>query len=54
LTALLDSRRVVVLIAGESKWNTFSAAQAEGAVQEMPIRALLRQTRTPVEVMWSP
>jgi 6-phosphogluconolactonase len=42
LTALLDSRRVVVLIAGESKWNTFSAAQAEGAVHDMPIRALLR------------
>ena len=54
LTALLDSRRVVVLIAGESKWNTFIAAQTEGPVHDMPIRALLRQTRTPVEVMWSP
>jgi 6-phosphogluconolactonase len=54
LTALLDSRRVVVLIAGESKWNTFSAARGEGPVHDMPIRALLRQSRTPVEVMWSP
>jgi len=54
LTALLDSRRVVVLIAGESKWNTLTAAKKEGPVQDMPIRALLRQTRTPVEVMWSP
>ncbi len=54
LTALLDSRRVVVLIAGQSKWNTLAAAQREGPVDDMPIRALLRQTRTPVEVMWSP
>ena len=54
LTALLDARRVVVLIAGESKWNTFIAAQTEGPVHDMPIRALLRQTRTPIDVMWSP
>jgi 6-phosphogluconolactonase len=54
LTALLDSRRVVVLIAGESKWNTLTAAQRDGSVNDMPIRALLRQSRTPVEVMWSP
>jgi 6-phosphogluconolactonase len=54
LTALLDSRRVVVLLAGESKWNTLTAAQGEGPVHDMPIRALLRQTRTPVELMWSP
>jgi 6-phosphogluconolactonase len=45
---------VVVLVAGESKWNTLTAAKKEGPVDDMPIRALLRQTRTPVEVMWSP
>jgi 6-phosphogluconolactonase len=54
LTALLDSRRVVVLLAGDSKWKTLSTAYADGPVQDMPIRALLRQTRTPVDVMWSP
>jgi 6-phosphogluconolactonase len=54
LTALLDSRRVVVLLAGESKWRTFAAACAPGPVPEMPIRAVLRQSRTPVDVMWSP
>jgi 6-phosphogluconolactonase len=54
LTALLDARRVVVLISGESKWSTLAAAKKEGPVDDMPIRALLRQTRTPVEVMWSP
>jgi 6-phosphogluconolactonase len=54
LTALLDSRRIVLLLSGESKWRTFAAANGPGPEQEMPIRAVLRQTRTPVEVMWSP
>lgn len=54
LTALLDARRVVVLISGKSKWSTLAAAKQEGPVHDMPIRALLRQTRTPVDVMWSP
>jgi 6-phosphogluconolactonase len=54
LSALLDARRIVILITGEAKWRTYLAASAEGAVQDMPVRAVLRQTRTPVEVMWSP
>jgi 6-phosphogluconolactonase len=43
-----------VLITGESKWRTFKAACAAGPVEEMPIRAVLRQSHTPVDVMWSP
>src|SRR3984957_7345234 len=54
LSALLDSRRSVVLINGEAKWRTYTAACAAGPVQEMPIRAVLRQSRTPVDVVWSP
>jgi 6-phosphogluconolactonase len=54
LTALLDSRRIVVLITGESKWRTYAAACAQGPVPDMPIRAVLRQSRTPVDVLWSP
>lgn len=54
LSALLDSRRIVVLITGESKWRTFAVACAPGPVEDMPIRAVLRQTRTPVDVVWSP
>jgi 6-phosphogluconolactonase len=54
LNALLDSRRVIVLISGADKWRTYLAASAPGAVEQMPIRALLRQTRTPVDVMWAP
>jgi 6-phosphogluconolactonase len=53
LSALLDSRRIVVLITGEAKWHTFAAACAPGPMEDMPIRAVLRQTRTPVDVVWS-
>jgi 6-phosphogluconolactonase len=54
LAALLDSRRIVILITGESKWRTYIAAVQPGAVERMPVRAVLRQRRTPVEVIWSP
>lgn len=54
LTALLDARRVVLLINGESKARTYAAACAEGPVQDMPVRAVLRQSGTPVDVMWAP
>jgi 6-phosphogluconolactonase len=54
LTALLDARRIVVLIEGDSKWQTLLAARGPGPVQEMPVRAVLRQERTPVEVSWAP
>jgi 6-phosphogluconolactonase len=54
LSALLDSRRIVLLITGAQKWNTYLAASGEGPAEEMPIRCVLRQRRTPVEVMWAP
>src|SRR6202167_3585036 len=43
LTALLDARRIVVLIEGDSKWQNLLAARGSGPVQEMPVRAVLRQ-----------
>lgn len=54
LSALLDSRRVVILIAGEAKWRTYLKACEDGPVEEMPVRAMLRQQRTPVEMFWAP
>jgi 6-phosphogluconolactonase len=54
LSALLDSRRIVLLITGAQKWHTYRAASGEGPAEEMPIRCVLRQRRTPVEVMWAP
>jgi 6-phosphogluconolactonase len=54
LSALLDARRIVILINGPEKWRTYTLAAGPGPIAEMPVRAVLRQTRTPVEVMWSP
>jgi 6-phosphogluconolactonase len=54
LSALLDSRRIVLLITGAQKWRTYCAASADGPAEEMPIRCVLRQRHAPVEVMWCP
>jgi 6-phosphogluconolactonase len=54
LTALLDSRRIVLLIAGDAKWRRYEAACAPGPADEMPVRGLLRAISAPLEVCWSP
>jgi 6-phosphogluconolactonase len=54
LAALLDSRLVYILLLGEAKLRTFTAASGAGPIEEMPVRAVLRQDRTPVEVVWAP
>ena len=54
LSALLDSRRIYLLIVGEAKWRTFTAASGPGPIEDMPVRAVLRQERTPIEVVWAP
>jgi 6-phosphogluconolactonase len=54
LSALLDSRRIALLIVGAGKWATYERAGLEGPVAQMPVRALLRQQRVPLAVYWSP
>jgi 6-phosphogluconolactonase len=54
LSALLDSRRIALLLTGAQKWKVYCAASGDGPAEEMPIRAVLRQRHTPVEVMWAP
>jgi 6-phosphogluconolactonase len=54
LRALLNSQWIVILLKGESKLRTYNAAAAGTDVQEMPVRALLNQSKTPVHVYWAP
>ena len=54
LAALLNSRRILVIITGESKWHTYIAASQAGPAELMPVRAVLRQHQTPVNVIWAP
>jgi 6-phosphogluconolactonase len=54
LSALLGSRRIVLFIVGDAKWRTYTAATQPGPVEDMPVRAVLRQQQAPVEVAWAP
>lgn len=54
LPALVDCRRLVLHITGQGKRRVLQQALAGGDDHELPIRAVLRQTRRPVEVFWAP
>jgi 6-phosphogluconolactonase len=54
LAALLDSRRIVLHIEGEAKWQVYLRARTPGSVAELPVRAILQQREVPVDVYWSP
>lgn len=54
LRALVDARRIAVLIVGQSKWDTYQKAKQAGPVQDMPVRALSLQQNVPVTVYWAP
>lgn len=54
LAGLLRSRTLILLITGDEKLAVLRAAQADGDVKDMPIRAVLRQQQVPVVVYWAP
>jgi 6-phosphogluconolactonase len=51
LSALLSTRAVFLLIAGEAKREVIARAQAG---EDLPVRALIDQTRVPVRILWCP
>ena len=54
LPSLLSCRRLVLLISGTEKRAVLESALKEGPVEEMPVRALLRQDAVPVDIFWAP
>jgi 6-phosphogluconolactonase len=54
LAALLASRRIYLQISGAAKWAVYQRALQPGPEADMPVRAVLRQRRVPVEVHWCP
>jgi 6-phosphogluconolactonase len=54
LRAILDSRLVIILIRGDAKLETYGTALAGDDVRAMPVRAVLQQSITPVQVYWAP
>jgi 6-phosphogluconolactonase len=51
MAALLRSRAIFLLIAGDAKREVLARAEAGAA---LPVRPLLAQARVPVRVLWSP
>ena len=55
LAALLHSRAIFLLIAGEAKRQVIEqAALGAQAGDDMPVRAILNQDRVPVRIFWAP
>jgi 6-phosphogluconolactonase len=54
LPALLAAKVLYLHIEGEEKVLTLRKAEAEGPVEAMPVRAILRQTQTPLTIYWCP
>lgn len=54
LNRLLATRALYLHIEGGEKVETLGQAEAEGPIEDMPVRAILRQTRTPLTIYWCP
>ncbi len=54
LHGLQQSKRLILLLTGEEKLAVFRQALQAGPVEDMPVRAILQQTRVPVELYWAP
>jgi 6-phosphogluconolactonase len=54
LRRLLAARALYLHIEGGEKVATLERAEAEGPVEDMPVRAILRQTQTPLTIYWCP
>ncbi|MBU6299299.1 MAG: 6-phosphogluconolactonase [Alphaproteobacteria bacterium] len=53
LRAILSSRLIVILIRGKGKMTALQKAMAANDAMAMPVRAVLQQTTTPVQVFWA-
>ena len=54
LPALLQSRQMILLLKGTSKWAVYRDALNDGPVLEAPVRGILHQNQVPVAVYWAP
>jgi 6-phosphogluconolactonase len=54
LDRLLQTDGLYLHIEGEEKATVLEGALADGPVEDLPVRAVLRQTRTPLTIFWSP
>lgn len=53
LAALLEARRIFLLIQGEAKRAVLERARRDASSQDLPVAALFHQSRVPVDVYWT-
>ncbi len=54
LAGILKAERIVLIITGEEKRQVYQQALAGDDLAEMPVRAVLKQQKVPVDVYWAP
>ena len=54
LRAVLESRWIAILIDGPEKLDVYRSALAGDDESQLPIRAILKQSSTPVDIWWAP
>ncbi|MBC7280373.1 6-phosphogluconolactonase [Hoeflea sp.] len=54
LPRLVEAGLIVLHIEGDDKKAVLARALEDGAEADMPVRAVLRHARTPVEIYWAP
>lgn len=52
--SLLQSRKLILLITGDDKWNIYQKARNDGATADLPVSLFLQQNEVPVDVYWAP
>jgi 6-phosphogluconolactonase len=52
--SLQQSSKLILLIAGNDKWDVYEQARDNPASPDLPVSLLLEQQEVPVEVYWSP
>jgi len=54
LPTILNAHRLVVVITGDEKRSVFEQAHEPGAIEDLPIRALLQSGHADFQVAWAP
>lgn len=53
LSAILNSKLIILLLTGEEKLEVIDLAVKENQPEKYPVSALLNQSKTPVEIFWA-
>ena len=52
--SILQSRRLILLITGDDKWEIYEQARTGGPSTDTPISLFIHQDNAPLEVYWAP